>query len=136
MLAPRSRRRSLAATAGLLLFAACGSIPTRTLEIRAIDNDERPVPCIVVISGQDWGTAAQNKQFVHLKSGEPLRLPVAFERPEVDIIVAPVPVDAEGNVRQTPRSRPEATELTGMMAADRSVRLNDPARLLFILQRR
>ena len=126
----------LAALAALSLFAACGSVPVRTLEIRAIDNDERPVPCIVVIGGQDWTDAAQKNQFVHLKSGEPLRLPVAFERPEVDVIVAAVPVDGEGNVRQAPRSRPEATELTGMLADNRAVRLTDPARLLFILRRR
>lgn len=132
----RSHLRSLAATAGLALLAACGSIPTRTLEIRAIDNDERPVPCIVVIGGQDWTTAAQNKQFVHLKGGEPLRLPVAFEHPEVDIIVAAVPVDEQGNVRQTPRSRPESTELTGLLGDNRAVRLTDPARLLFVLRRR
>ncbi len=132
----RSHLRSLTAAAGLLLFAACGSIPTRTLEIRAIDNDERPVPCIVVIGGQDWTTAAQNQQFAHLKGGEPLRLQVAFERPEVEIIVAAVPVDEQGNVRQTPRSRPEATELTGMLGDNRAVRLTDPARLLFVLRRR
>lgn len=130
------RRRSLLAIAGLSLFAACGSIPTRTLEIRAIDNDERPVPCIVVIGGQDWTTAAQNKQFVHLKGGEPLLLPVAFERPEVDIIVAAVPVDEQGNLRQTPKSRPESTEMTGMLGDNRTVRLTDPSRLLFILRRR
>lgn len=130
------RRRSLLAIAGLSLFAACGSIPMRTLEIRAIDTDERPVPCIVVIGGQDWNTAAQNKQFVHLKGSEPLLLPVAFERPEVDIIVAAVPVDDQGNLRQTPKSRPESTEMTGMLGDNRTVRLTDPSRLLFILRRR
>lgn len=132
----RSRCRSLCATAGMLLLTACGSVETRTLEIRALDNEERPVPCIVVIGGQDWATAALNKQFVHLKGPEPLRLPVAFERPEVDVIVAAVPVDEQGNVRQTPKSRPESTELTGMLGDHRTVRLTDPERLLFVLRRR
>ena len=130
-------RRALLASAGLSLLAACGSIPTRTLEIRAIDNDERPVPCLVVIGGQDWTTAAQNQQFVHVgKSAEPLQLQVAFERPEVDVIVAAVPVDDDGTVRQTPRTRPESTELTGMLGDHRTVRLTDPPKLLFVLRRR
>ncbi|MBL9076618.1 MAG: hypothetical protein JNL08_03890 [Planctomycetes bacterium] len=133
----RSGRRSLCAAAGLSLLAACGSIPTRTLEIRVVDTNEQPVPSLVVIAGQDWNAAAQNKQFVHLNhSSEPLRLPVAFERPEVNLVVAAVPVDDAGAVRQTPRTRPESTELTGLLGSDRPVRLTDPPRLLFVLQRR
>lgn len=131
-----TRCRSLLATPALLLFAACGSVPMRTLEIRAIDNDERPVPCIVVIGGQDWAAAAENGQFASLKGSEPLRLPVAFERPQVDIIVAAVPVDAQGNVRQAPKSRPESTDLTGMLAESRTVDYRDPTRLLFVLRRK
>ncbi len=132
----RTRRRSLLATAGLLLLTACGSIPVRTLEIRAMDSDERPVPCIVVIGGQDWTQAAQQNQFVHLKGSEPLRLPVAFERSAVDIIVAAVPVDDQGNVRQVPKTRPESTELTGMLGDNRTVQLKDPGNLLFVLRRK
>jgi len=106
----------------------------RTLEIRTIDNDERPVPCLVVIGGQDWNDAAQKDQYV--KGSEPLRLQVAFERPEVDVMVAAVPVDGDGKPRQVPRSRQESTELTGMLGDSRTVRITDPARLLFILRRR
>ncbi|MBX3464526.1 MAG: hypothetical protein KF830_15260 [Planctomycetes bacterium] len=131
----RPARRATAIAASLL-FAACGSIPTRTLEIRAIDADERPVPCIVVVGGQEWSAAAKNQQFVHLKGDEPLRLPVAFERSEVDIIVAAVPVDGQGQVRQVPRSRPESTDMTGMLADFRRVRVTDPERMLFILRRK
>lgn len=130
----RTRRHGLALSAALALLAACGSVPTRTLEIRAIDNDEQPVPCIVVIAGQDWATAAQNDQFA--KGGEPLRLKVAFENPEVELIVAAVPVDAQGNVQKAPRSRPESTELTGLLTDNRRVRFTDHARLLFVLRRK
>lgn len=136
MPATNHRCRSLTATAGLLLFAACGSVPMRTLEIRAIDADEKPVPSIVVVGTQDWATAAQNKQFVHLKGAEPLRLPVAFERAEVKVIVAAVKVDENGEVRPVPKSRQESTEMTDMLADDRAVRVTDPARLLFILRHR
>lgn len=129
-------RRSLLAITGLSLMAACGSVPMRTLEIRAIDNSERPVPCLIVVSGQDWATAAENDQFVHLQhEDEPLRLAVAFDRPEVELVAAAVPVEG-GKVVKVPRTRLESTEMTEMVPDVRAVRATDPPRLLFVLTQR
>lgn len=117
-------------------FAACGSVPTRTFQIDAIDVDEKPVPCLVVI-GDDWSGAAEHNQLVNVAGDDTLALTVAFARPEVDIIVAAVPVDpATGKPRKFPKSRTESTDATGFLADARRIRLTDPERNLFILRRK
>jgi hypothetical protein len=118
------------------LLASCAGVPTRTFQIDAIDVDESPVPCIVVV-GDDWAGAAEHNQYVNLGGDNTLTLKVPFDRPEVDIVVAAVPVDAAtGKPRIQPKSRTESTDATGFLADYRRVRLTDPERNLFILRRR
>lgn len=129
-------RRNTVLFVATTLLAACGSVPTRTFQIEAIDVDERPVPCIVVV-GDDWAGAAERNQYVNVGSDDTLALKLAFDRAEVDIIVAAVPVDtATGKPRMSPKSRTESTEATGFLADVRRIRFTDPERNLFILRKR
>ncbi len=131
---PNHRNTLLFATATLL--AACSGVPTRTFQIEAIDVDEKPVPCIVVV-GDDWAGAAERNQYVNVGSDDTLALKVVFDRAEVDIIVAAVPVDvATGKPRMSPKSRTESTDATGFLADVRRLRLTDPERTLLILRKR
>ncbi|MCC7062789.1 MAG: hypothetical protein IT456_08305 [Planctomycetes bacterium] len=128
-----TRNHSLLLTA---LLVSCAGVPTRTFQIDAIDVDESPVPCIVVL-GDDWAGAAENNQYVNVGGDNSLALKVPFDRPEVDIVVAAVPVDpATGKPRIQPKSRTESSDATGFLADFRRVRLTDPERNLFILRRR
>lgn len=127
--------RSLALTAFAAL-AACGSIPTRTFTVDAIDTGEKPVPCLVVV-GPDWAGAAEKKQLVNVGGDDTLRIEVQFEKPEVDIFVAALPLDAAtGEPRVIPKSRTESTDLTGYIAGTRTLRVDDPDTILFILLQR
>ena len=56
-------RRSLFAAVGLSLLAACAGTPKRTFYFDAIDTEEKPVSCLVVI-GDDWDGAATASQIV------------------------------------------------------------------------
>jgi hypothetical protein len=134
--ARRLRRRL---RAGAFLFAstlaACGSVPVRTLTIDAIDVDDRPVPCLVVV-GDDWAGAEEKQQFVNVGSDNTLSLPLTFDRPELDVTVAAVVVEADGTPRRNLRSRKDSSDATGFIAEPRTIRSTDPVRHLFILRRR
>ncbi|MBL8724202.1 MAG: hypothetical protein JNK49_09155 [Planctomycetes bacterium] len=114
---------------------ACSGVPTRTFQIDAIDVEDQPVPCIVVVDG-DWAQAAERGQVVNIDGKRPLAVTVAFPRPEANIIVAAVPVDAAGKPEKLPKSREESRALTEFLSDYRDVRLTDPDRTLFILRRK
>jgi len=128
-------RLPLLVLAASALMTACAGVPTRTFKVDAMDVDERPVPCLVVI-GDDWAGAAQKKQFVNVGTDNTLDLTVEFVRPEMDIIVAAVPLDANGQPRALPKSRAESTELTDFLADVRRLWADDKEIELFILRKR
>jgi hypothetical protein len=114
----------------LLALAACGSVPKRTFRIHAIDTDEKPLTCLVVI-GDDWQGAAENQRVAGAKG--PLPVELVFERPTVDVTVMQVAVDDAGRMLAPPISRSSDSEYRSEV---RQIGQNDPPDQLFILDRR
>lgn len=130
-MSPLHRLLSLASLLGL---CACGSIPTREFEFRAIDTADAPHPCMIVVN-DDWETAAQKEQFVNLDGNRPLRLSIPFSSAEIEVTMAPVRVE-NGKVTRIPKSRKEARDFSNFMDDVRRLRLTDPTVHLFILVRK
>jgi hypothetical protein len=118
----------------LAAFAACGSIPTKQFEFRAIDTGDQPRPCMIVVD-DDWAGAAEKSQFVNLDGNAPLVLTIPFAQAEVEVTVAPVLVES-GKVARVPKSRKEATDYSGFKDDVRRLRVTDPRVHLFILVRK
>jgi hypothetical protein len=116
------------------LTAACGTIPTKEFEFRAIDVADVPRPALIVVN-DDWAVAAENNQFVNVDGNSPLRLEIAFPSAEVEVTVAPVLVES-GKVTRVPKSRKEARDYTGLMDDVRRLRVTDPRVHLFVLVRK
>lgn len=116
------------------LFAACGSVPTKTFRFDAIGADEKPLPAIVVV-GDDWIGAAQKKQFVNVgNKDDELSLPLTFDRGSVEVTVAAVEINPDtGEPERVPRSRMDRSDY---VAEPRRIEPTDPVKALFILQRR
>jgi hypothetical protein len=118
----------------LLSLMACGGIPTQRFEFDAIDTESNKQPCLIVI-GNDFGGAVENKQVVNLDGDRPLGLDIQFEQPEVVIMAIPLKVDENGKVVKMPSSRSEARNLARRKDDSRTLRLRDPKMQLFVLQR-
>lgn len=129
-----NRLRPLA-TLACAFATACAGVPTRTFQIDAVDVEDQPVPCLVVVDG-NWAQAAEKGQLVNVDGKRPLAVTVAFPRPEANIVVAAVPLDAQGKPEKLPKSREESKALTEFLSDYRDVRLTDPERTLFILRRK
>ncbi len=129
-------RRSLFAAVGLSLLAACAGTPKRTFYFDAIDTEEKPVSCLVVI-GDDWDGAATASQIVNVKGDDSVRIEVPFDAPEVSIICAAIRTNATtGEPDSLPTSRSESTEATKFVAGTRRLRVDDAPKVLFILERK
>lgn len=115
-------------------LTACGGVPTRRFQFDAMDVEEKPLPAMIVI-GDDWLGAAERQQFVNLDNRDStLALDVTFDRGEIEITVAAVPVHPDtGKPQRVPKSRSEPNEF---VAEPRRLRLTDPEVQLFILPRR
>lgn len=118
----------------LAALTACGSIPEKQFEFRAIDTSDAPHPCMIVVN-DDWATAAEKNQFVNLEGNAPLVLDIPFPSAEVEVTVAPVRVES-GKVTRIPKSRKEARDYSNFMDDVRRLRLSDPRVHLFILVRK
>lgn len=132
-----SRRAGRSATlAGLALLTACAGAPKQTFYIDAIDTDEKPVPCLVVV-GDDWDGAATNQRVVNVAGDDQIAIDITFETPEVSIICAAVRKnESTGEVDAMPKSRTESTEATTFVAGTRRLRATDAPNVLFILERK
>jgi hypothetical protein len=129
-----SPTRRLLSLSLLAACAACGSIPKKQFEFRAIDTGDQPRPCMIVVD-DDWAGAAEKSQFVNLDGSAPLTLTLPFTSAEVEITVAPVLVES-GKVARVPKSRKEARDYSGYMDDVRRLRLRDAPVVLFILVRK
>lgn len=118
----------------LAALTACGSIPKKQFEFRAIDTADAPHPCMIVVN-DDWAAAAEKNQFVNLEGNTPLVLEIPFPTAEVEVTVAPVRVES-GKVTRVPKSRKEARDYSNFMDDVRRLRLGDPRVHLFILVRK
>ncbi len=114
--------------------AACGSIPTKSFEFDAIDAGESPRPCLIVVN-DDWVTAAEKNHFVNVDDDNALVIEMPFPTAEVEVTLAPVLVES-GKVTRVPKSRKEARDYSGFADDTRRLRLTDPRRQLFIVQRK
>ncbi len=126
--------RRLLSLTSLVALAACGSVPTREFEFRAIDTADQPRPCMIVVN-DDWQTAAEKAQFVNVDGNQPLKMTIPFPTAEVEITVAPVLVDS-GKVARIPKSRKEARDYSGFNDDVRRLRLGDTRVHLFVLVRK
>lgn len=111
-------------------LVACGGVPRRTFEIRAMDAEERPVPCLVIVD-ERWDSAAGQKKITPVDGGA-LRVEVEFPRSEVGITLVPVQIDVDTKeVVNMPTNMNEAYD---HQAEARFLRVDDPTRQLFILE--
>ena len=95
----------------MLGFTACGSIPMREFEFDAIDCNETPRPCLVVLN-------------IEFPKGS-----------EFEVTMAPVLV-VDGKVPRIPKSRKEARDYSGFVEEVRRWRITDPRKVLFILPKK
>jgi hypothetical protein len=122
--------RTCLALALTALLAACGSVPKRTFKIRAVDTEEKPLTCLVVVE-DDWRGAAEHNRVAGNRG--PLALDIVFEKPTVEITVMQVAVDDSGKLVAPPTSRSSDSEYRTEV---RLIGQNDPPDQLFILERR
>jgi len=122
-----------AALAAVVCFGltACEGIPMKTFEFDAIDLDEEKRAALIVVGdgGESWSTATSKQQVVNHGDVETLRLEVPFQSREITVHVWPL-----GESGDVPRSPGEARNMVSdYKKQTRQLRLNDPARQLFIL---
>lgn len=132
MKSPMLRPLTLCATA---LLTACAGVPTRTFQIDAVDVEDQPVACLIVVDG-DWTTAIEQNQIVNLDGKDVLPVTVEFHNPIVMLTAAPVPIDRNtGKPSKLPRSRDESKALTDYLCDVRDdLRITDPDRVMFIVR--
>lgn len=116
------------------LLAACGSVPTRTFEFAAMNDEEVAMPAIVVVD-QEWLRAAENKQFVNIDSKTlPLTLEYPGDRQEIEITVAAIKIDPDTHeITWVPKRSTDAHATVSEHNSSRRLRLTDPKLQLFIL---
>lgn len=103
-------------------MTACGGIPTKSFEVRAIDNQGAPVPCLIVVD-REWPRTPEEAVFTDSE------VSIAFRKPRINLLVQPARV-VEG-VMQVP----ESTEIGMYLQESRDVEITDPRIHLFILNR-
>src|SRR5688572_1046033 len=116
-----------------LALASCGGIPTQQFEFYAIDAEESPRPCLVVIN-DDWVGAAEKNHYVNVGDTGPLKLTLEFPSSELQVTMAPLKLSG-GKPTKVPRSRKDSWE-SGYSDEQRTLFMTDPPRVLFILTRR
>lgn len=129
-----TRIRRVLSLSVLLAMTACGGIPTKKFEFDAMDVNEQPRPCLVVVEG-DWVAAAEKNQYVNVNDDDVLTLDLPFRASEIEITMAPVIVE-NGKVTRVPKSRKEASDYSGFVDESRRLLITDPKRQLFFLRRK
>lgn len=129
-----TRPLSLFCALPLLALAACGGVPNQTFTFDAIDTEEQPRPAMVVID-QDWVGAAERRQFVNVEGDDELTLTLTFDKSEIQIDIAPIPVE-NGAPTSLPKRPLDCVELTGFQSQFRTVRPGDARKQLFIVWRK
>lgn len=123
--------------ASLAALTACGSVPTRTFDFAAINADQRAVPAIVVVD-QDWIGAAEKKQFVNVDNKSlPITIAYPDGRQEVEVTVAAILVDPDdaSKITWSPTRSTDTNPAIAEKPELRRLRLLDPVRQLFILDK-
>jgi hypothetical protein len=104
------------------LVTSCGSIPTKTFDVKAINFDGNSVPCLVVID-RDFKEALASKRYTDCD------LPLSFEKERVNVKLYPTRYDAQGKVVP-----PDPAATSAYFAEMRELQVNDPKQHLFILR--
>lgn len=111
-------------SAGLLVLCACGSIPSKEFEVRAINVEGKPVPCLVVVDGK-WPLEGATPSYTDC------RVKVDFPRTNIRLLVKPAMVNDAGQVQGVPRHNDPAD----YKSDSREVQFGDPELQLFILEK-
>jgi hypothetical protein len=104
-------------------IASCG-VPTKKFRIDAIDEERRPIKCLIVLDC-NWPTGDSEVHYT------PSEITIPFDKRQVRIQVKPAQLDAQGNPVRVPTS----TDETEFRMAERDVEIRDPSKQLFILVR-
>ena len=110
---------TLALLAGL---AACGSIPTKVFDVRAINFDGDQVPCLVEVD-RKFKEALDAQRYTDCETK------VEFTKERMNLRVYPTRRDSQGNVVP-----PDPAIQAEYQAEIREVQLADPRVQLFILR--
>jgi hypothetical protein len=114
--------RSLALFGFAALVTSCGSTPTKTFDVKAINFDGNSVPCLVVVD-RDFKEAIEAKRYTDCE------VKLEFEKERVNLKLYPTRYDAQGKVV------PPDPAATGAYYAEmRELQLTDPRQHLFVLR--
>ena len=119
--------RIIVALTACLTMTACGSIPQKDFEFRAIDINGSSQTCLVVVNG-DFEAAIQNESLIGKDGTESCSVTIPFTSNEVEVTIVPCKIGMD-----LPRSRAQATDYKSYT---RRLRLTDPGTHLFILERK
>ena len=108
-----------------LSTAACATVQTREFEIRAINDDEQPVKCLIIVD-RKWPLEGDELTY----TDGAIRTTFAAGT-IVNIRVKPVATGADGSVARAPGPDDAGPYLSD----ERDLRRNDPRVQLFILRR-
>jgi len=117
-------RSKLAPVLLTVLLASCSSVETRTFEVRAVNDKNEPVKCIVVVD-RKWPTDAASAVLT------PGAVNVTFTHPRMTIAVKAVTVDENGKIKGVPTEMSKSEYLP----QTRDIDLTDPRIHLFILSK-
>lgn len=114
-------------------MTSCGSIPKQKFIFDAIDLNEQPRACLIVVD-DEWDAAAEKGQIVNVTGDDQLDVMIEFRQAEVEITVAPLTVDGN-TVTMMPTSRTQAIQMSSFKDdLPRKLRLGDPSKHVFVLQ--
>ncbi len=106
------------------LLASCSSVPTRTFEVRAVNAENEPVKCVVVVD-RKWPTDAATATLT------PGAVNVPFTHERMTITVKAVTLDEDGKIKKIPTD----TSRCEYLSQTRDIDLTDPRVHLFILSK-
>lgn len=103
-------------------LTACGSVPTKDVDVRAIDFDGNSVPCLVVVD-RDYQEALAAERYTDCE------VKIAFTKDRMNVKLFPTRRDGQGKIL------PPDPGTTGEFYPEmREIQLNDPRVHMFILR--
>jgi hypothetical protein len=105
-----------------LALTACGSVPTKVFDVRAINFDGNSVPCLVVVD-RDYQAALEAERYSDCE------VQIAFTKERMNVKLFPTRRDSQGKIV------PPDPGATGEYHAEmRELQISDPRVHMFILR--
>jgi len=117
-----SMPRKLIASFALSALAACGSVPSKNFDVRAINFDGDQVPCLVEVD-RNFKEAIEAKRYTDCD------VKVEFTKERMNLRVYPTRRDSQGQIVP-----PDAAAQAEYLSEIREVQQTDPRTQLFILR--